>query len=56
MASQQCWGVTLSLRARHNSSNVGGVTTGQVRHNSSNNNICNDYEARYDEMTLFGRQ
>ena len=29
MASQQCWGVTAG-QARHNSSNVGGVTAGQV--------------------------
>ena len=31
-------GVTAG-QARHNSSNVGGVTAGQVRHNSSNINM-----------------
>ena len=36
-ASQQCWGVTAG-KARHNSSNVRGVTTGKVGRSSSDPN------------------
>ena len=37
-ASQQCWGVTAG-KARHHSSNVRGVTAGEVGRNSSVINI-----------------
>ena len=38
MASQQCWGCHC-CQARHNASNVGGVTAGQLGHNSSINKL-----------------